>query len=399
MKDAFKALLPLSQEEFDDTFEQATIVLDTNVLLDLYRYSRQSTDSFFDLLNDVSAQLWMPYQAGLEFLRNRGEARRSVTSSHTERIDALKALRNTLVNGPERSHVGRDDAEKRFVRSLDKYLKQLEAERGDLRRWATDPVEDSTLDRIQVLYAEKSQQRPDAEWYGERVREGADRYKRKFPPGYMDAKKEDDSKYGDYFLWAQCIAIGKERKTPLVLVTGDLKEDWWNKPSHGDRTGPRVELQQEYFDSTGELLLMFDTRQFFRHLRQRRLQEGDTQELKDAEKEIAAVQSASEYRSPSRRHGYVPGQLALTDATIKDFQNQWDQMQRNTIRPLREYIEDLRLTSQAEAVLRDAILNLRAAEGTPRRSRGTEFSIDAPSIENNGDNSPAQDTESGDDED
>lgn len=361
MKNAFKAIMPLAPDEFDHAFDEATIVLDTNVLLDLYRYSRRSSESFLGLLSGAAQQLWMPHQAGLEFLRNRPAIRSSATKAHGERIEDLQKLSNRFTNGPERSHVSHDDAEKRFLKSLDKYLNYLEKERTELRQWAQNPAKDSVLDRLNALYDGRTQNQPSEAWYEEHRKTGAERYKRKIPPGYEDAKKEDDSKYGDYFLWAQCLEEGRSRQQPLVLVTGDLKADWWFRPTSGDRFGPRVELRQEYYDATGQLLLMFDTRQFFHRLRQRQIDGGDTQDLQDAENEIAAVQSEGEQRAKLVRDvaalsQQTSGALNLQALGVLDNQQlseirQWILRQNNTLRPLENYWASVGLSPEMHQLM------------------------------------------------
>ena len=83
-------------------------------------------------------------------------------------------------------------------------------------------------------------------------KEGEKRYENKIPPGYKDIKKEgahiyEDRehvrKYGDLLLWKEIIELGKSSKTKhLILVTGDVKEDWWFE-KRGKKLGPRNELR------------------------------------------------------------------------------------------------------------------------------------------------------------
>ena len=39
--------------------------------------------------------------------------------------------------------------------------------------------------------------------------------------------EEDIKKYGDLILWYQIIDKAKESKKPIILISGDVKEDWW----------------------------------------------------------------------------------------------------------------------------------------------------------------------------
>jgi hypothetical protein len=75
------------------------------------------------------------------------------------------------------------------------------------------------------------------------------RIEQEVPPGYKDAAKEEgggaDGGAGDYLVWKQSVLEALRRDLPLVIVTGDEKEDWWWR----HRTtfmGPRSELVEEF---------------------------------------------------------------------------------------------------------------------------------------------------------
>lgn len=57
-------------------FSRAMVVLDANVLLDLYRYTQDARVQVLAALRLIADQqrLWLPHQVGLEFVRNRANA-------------------------------------------------------------------------------------------------------------------------------------------------------------------------------------------------------------------------------------------------------------------------------------------------------------------------------------
>ncbi|MBP0029400.1 MAG: DUF4935 domain-containing protein [Roseofilum sp. Guam] len=71
MKDLFPSYYRPNQEEFKEIWQSAIFILDTNVLLNLYRYSEETRKQFFSVLEQLSDQLWIPYQVALEFQDNR----------------------------------------------------------------------------------------------------------------------------------------------------------------------------------------------------------------------------------------------------------------------------------------------------------------------------------------
>lgn len=66
----FKGFIGYSNEEFIDLWQKATFVVDTNVLLNFYKYTHnESTQSLFKVLLDLkeNGRLWIPHQVALEY--------------------------------------------------------------------------------------------------------------------------------------------------------------------------------------------------------------------------------------------------------------------------------------------------------------------------------------------
>src|ERR1017187_4888523 len=60
-----------SKEAFKELWQKATIALDANVMLNLYRYPTSARDDLLTTLRQVSNRLFVPYQAALEYQRGR----------------------------------------------------------------------------------------------------------------------------------------------------------------------------------------------------------------------------------------------------------------------------------------------------------------------------------------
>ncbi|QDG63225.1 PIN domain-containing protein [Pseudarthrobacter sp. NIBRBAC000502771] len=306
MREIYEALMPLPEGNFEFEFGRAVIVLDTNVMLDMYRFSRPTSQRFLELLEHVVDRLWLPYQVGLEFLRRRASVRDDLTANHGARIDELSKLVNKFESAEKKSHVGHDKAEAEFIAATKKYLQFLTKERDDVRAWAKSQHEDQVLSAFQDYYRDRTGSRPTAEWLSQRTAEGEKRYKSKTPPGYEDSAKESNQ-YGDYFLWRQCIEHCGAEQRPLLFVTGDVKQDWWQTGRDKKRLGPRLELVEEFFDETGQHLFMLDTSQFFERLRTT-VEASVTEDLEAsdaAQTEIDAAQAQRELRArPHQNHSF-----------------------------------------------------------------------------------------------
>lgn len=102
MKEEFSEFYIPTKQEFDELWAKCIFVLDTNVLLDLYRYSTKTSLELIDTLRELatSDRLWIPYQVAYEYNKNRLKVifeERSKIDSISKLIDRhMKALKDDL---------------------------------------------------------------------------------------------------------------------------------------------------------------------------------------------------------------------------------------------------------------------------------------------------------------
>lgn len=95
MKNYFSAFHILSEHSSRDSWKSAVFVLDTNILLNLYRYPTKKRKQLIHVFEDISSQLWIPYHVGLEFHRNRINV---ITEQGSRFGDVRKILTEALRN-------------------------------------------------------------------------------------------------------------------------------------------------------------------------------------------------------------------------------------------------------------------------------------------------------------
>jgi len=68
MKELFKGFYTPSEKDIKKSWsdEKTLFVFDTNVLLNLYRYTEATRDDFFQIIDSISEKIWLPYHVGLE---------------------------------------------------------------------------------------------------------------------------------------------------------------------------------------------------------------------------------------------------------------------------------------------------------------------------------------------
>ncbi|NVI87531.1 hypothetical protein HUX53_09720 [Actinomadura sp. BRA 177] len=279
--------------EFEPFLTSGLIVLDTNVLLDLYRYTPQARGQILDALQLVSPRLWLPHQVGLEFVKGRW----GVVADRTDQLRKAKSqldphFRDAWRNVQQalrsvHALLGRFAADEVGQAELDKFInapgfdelirpwrealgKQIDALRNAQDVMLNDIVSgtDPILPQVAALYGDRVGPRPTEEEIQQLVEHAVGyRYPNKIPPGFRDMSKDTPLlAAGDYLLWEQVIThVGQAGAQERVLiVSGDVKDDWY-EPRGIDSGSPRPwpPLIQEFRSRTHADLLVVDSKSFF----------------------------------------------------------------------------------------------------------------------------------------
>ncbi|WP_431917722.1 PIN-like domain-containing protein [Micromonospora wenchangensis] len=257
--DGFEGYRKVERPALDRVLQSGIIALDTNLLLDLYRYSKSAREQVFTALEAVPAALFMPAQVQKEFWRNRDQVIREVlvTNSVSGIREARKKASSELASWGTRT-MSESDA-KELQDLLESTFKQVigRVEQGGsglkLQAALRDVKDDPVLGRLAALFAGRVGRPFTSERLTELVAAGRQRYARKVPPGYMDADKpgQQEEGTGDYLVWEQLIQRASAEGKDLLFVTRDRKEDWWRLDAAREPIGPRVELINEMADRAG----------------------------------------------------------------------------------------------------------------------------------------------------
>jgi hypothetical protein len=159
----------------------------------------------------------------------------------------------------------------------------------------------TSFQRVTELFAGRVGAKPTEERLAAIRKEGEDRYAKKIPPGFEDAKKSGDGdKFGDLIIWKEMIEKAKAEKRPIIFVTDDGKSDWWHI-HHGKKLGPHPYLIEEFLAATNQQFHIYELPQFLRYS----VETGSTIQpeavQKIAETMIADSQAASNQTAASER--------------------------------------------------------------------------------------------------
>lgn len=254
MKSAIREYIEYSGEEKNELWNTATFVFDTNVFLNLYRYSNKTRNQLIESFEWLKARIWMPYQVASEFCKDRY----SVIDEANRRFDNIGADADKLVdNWRNELRLDNNDSD---VEELAKYLKEWIIKKKDSNYSIFDVASDEVFERLLYLFEGKTGKPFTFEEKLKIEQEGEKRYADKTPPGYKDIKKLEN-KYGDLLVWKEMLGYAKSQGVDIIFVTHDQKEDWWNVSS-GKTIGPRIELRKEFYEETGKMFHMYTMSSF-----------------------------------------------------------------------------------------------------------------------------------------
>lgn len=265
MRQQFPGYYRPSEAEFQQMWQEGIFSFDANVLLNLYRYTAATRDNLLSIIERVAGRIWLTNQAASEFLRNR---RTVIDQQHA----AYDYIRNSIISNNLTGLAKK--AEDRYPKhsgldfsAIKKIAMEAQSQLEGLLKAAKDNHpqlhnEDQIIDRVTALFAGKVGDAYPSDLLNRLHEESQARYDREQPPGYEDAKtKAGVRQYGDALVWFQLLDYAAQVKKPIIFVTDDRKEDWWDG-LRGKTVGPRPELIQEMADLAGVQFYMYQPERF-----------------------------------------------------------------------------------------------------------------------------------------
>ena len=284
MKENFKEFYELSEQELSEIWsnDETVIILDTNILLSFYEYSKNTQEEWFKILKIVKDHIWIPFHVALEYQRRRlGIIRREKLSlkNFNTKLDDIKS---TVTDGFsifdfKSKHPDLFSIEENFRKDICSLVDSFKIEVTKVDETQPCATEyDDIRGRLDSLLEGKVGEAPEEEWVIQVAKEGETRYANKTPPGYKDDNKsifihnniKYEGRFGDLIIWKQILKYltSVNDVKNVIFITNDSKEDWWNIIDlSGDQhhIGARPELKKEMYKETGvDSFMMYNADEF-----------------------------------------------------------------------------------------------------------------------------------------
>lgn len=282
LKQQFKEFFEKVELDMNNLTDDTIVVLDANVLLHIYRFSKEYKDLLLKSLNKVSENIYIPYIVGLEFNLNkqvikgqmhtkRKDFDNEITKQTTNFINQFnQTIDNIGIKSGDELEIRKklkEDFSNKLSTFIEKFLEKEMKKEFDL----IDKSEDSSNDLALILDG-KVGECPAQSVIDKIQEEGITRYKNQQPPGYSDEKDKSErirkygeieyfEKFGDLIIWKDVLnRVKNSSETKInnvIFITDDKKEDWLYILK-GRKIGPRAELKRE-MNLHGAHLMMMDT--------------------------------------------------------------------------------------------------------------------------------------------
>lgn len=233
---AFEGLWRRPTEDYKNGVRNYLISLDTNVLLQLYRFTPDARNELLDVLGRLESRLWIPHQVATEYFNRRVDAVKEHLALYTSVPKSLEEARAKAVQELHTfaKRCSMSDAEKKDLISpieaaFSATLARIKT-RGESFDLSLENVinEDPILVSLAKILDGKTGEAFEEEESKQLSEEAERRYKDKIPPGFKDASKSENA-HGDFFVWEQLLREAQSRKIPVLFVTNDVKDDWVKK--------------------------------------------------------------------------------------------------------------------------------------------------------------------------
>lgn len=313
---------PFNKENM--TTENTIIVFDTNSLLNVFRFTPEASKEYFEIIQSIQDNIYIPYLVALEFHFHKSE------TLLLNEINVTKFKKNFSKNWNKL----KSEAAKTLFSSLsyrnDIDNKELNTYLSDLLNSKDLNIENKLVEKISSIsenqtnifnalveiMQSKTGERYTQEMITKIEKEGEERYKNEIPPGFNDANKKlsrsyngikYQQKFGDLIIWKDIISKAKEdRIKNVIFVTSDGKRDSktdlnykvcvgndGNGKEKYQIIGPRIELIEEMKNETGADFYLMDELEFIKQFSQEEVSSQVAKSISDTLLDFAKIVSTS----------------------------------------------------------------------------------------------------------
>jgi hypothetical protein len=257
MRTALHQFFRPTRDDFERLWKEALIAYDASALLNIYGYSEDTRSDLIGVIRHYADRSRLPYQFALEYARNRISTIVKQIKNYQNTENDFKKIETVRLQ-PKMEH---PFLSKASLDAFDSIRNELADKRKAIERMITT---DEYADALLAAFDGRIGPSPSTAELTQLHSDAATRFAVQTPPGYKDLElKNPPDAYGDYVAWRQLMNIAAREKKDIILVTDDVKEDWWHIESER-RIGPRPELLQEFASEISQRIWLYTSESFLK---------------------------------------------------------------------------------------------------------------------------------------
>lgn len=262
MKKLFPGYYPMTEEEIDKHWKNATFVIDSVFLLDIFRLNEKDAQTLLTILNEepIKKRLWIPYDVAWIYHHCLNE---EILQQITNIQNTLCQLTNCKENiiGKKRYPYLEKDITEELQKLIVTITQKLENQTDNLSQTLKT---DTRKQKVNDLFSEHiGESYEDAE-LEEIYIQAQKRYSTNTPPGFCTGNHPDKRvMYHDLIIWNQIQKYAKDKQKDIIFANGKTREDWFYIVK--DKViSPRQELIDEFSNNTQQKFYCLSSSEFIR---------------------------------------------------------------------------------------------------------------------------------------
>jgi hypothetical protein len=271
MNEDFIAYHPLNESDLVRFIKSATLSLDTNFILNLFRFEKKHRDALLSLfaVEEINDRILITHHAALEFYENLEDVASEPLTKFDDVVKIIKGFKKEHFNlnseGKEKSIYS--GLYGKISKELDRLIREVELEKKSIK---SSFNKREILQEIEKIFNGKVGKPFEFNEIKPLVKKCLERYESKIPPGYGKDENKPGAysfcgetlpkKCGDFFIWEQMLRDSEDEGRPVLFISDDEKSDWIKKSKQGPL--PRPELRIEARNRTGNDFYIVNTKRF-----------------------------------------------------------------------------------------------------------------------------------------
>lgn len=322
MKKKFPGYYEPDETQLHRLWDSGLIVLDSNILLNLYRYSAETNAEILHTLNQLSDRLWITYNAAKRYHQQRLNVIEGQEKSYLELQKFLDEMQNDLKErllSQDHSFLA-DQLIDKVVTIFNDIQNKLETNKEEyLNLFENDELKNKIAEILKRNVG--SQYTP--EELEKIYKEGKNRAQKQIPPLPNKEAELQEAKYHDLIIWKQTLKKAKATYKPILMLTDKRTDDWWLK-FKGERIGPNPQLVEEMQHFANVEFYMYRMDPFMQNSRKYLEFDVDTKAIEEVQK----FRLRDDNRADSRKE--LASKLRFQRETVQELSDELEELAKKT---------------------------------------------------------------------